>query len=99
MTTTAAAQATCAASASRGLAQQEAECRAVERLGVLVQPSVREMLEDNQFAPGDPALERLGEAGGADDSGSGEVSPSLLLYVLAVLRSVGRAEEAAKCRS
>ena len=34
---------------------------------VLVQPSVRKMLEDHQLAPGDPALERLSETRGADE--------------------------------
>src|SRR5919205_199588 len=55
-----------AARASQALAQQEVEGRAVEGLGVLVQAGVREVLEDAQLAPGDAALERLGEAGGAD---------------------------------
>ena len=32
-----------------------------------MQPSVREVLEDREFASGDPVLERLGEARGADD--------------------------------
>ena len=52
---------------SSALAQQEVERRAVERLGILVQPGVRQVLEDHQLAPGDPALERLGEARGADE--------------------------------
>ena len=56
-----------AAWVSRALAQQEVERRPVEGLGVLVQPGVRQVLEDHQLAPADPAAERLGEARGADE--------------------------------
>src|SRR5919205_2029888 len=51
--------------ALRALAQQEVERRAVEGLGVLVEPSVREVIEDDQLAPADLALQRRGEARGA----------------------------------
>ena len=49
------------------LAQQEVERRAVEGLRVLVQPGVRQVLEDHQLAFADPALEPLGETRGADE--------------------------------
>jgi hypothetical protein len=52
---------------SRALAQQELERRAVEGLGVLVQPGVRQVIEDHRLTPGDPALQRLDEARGADE--------------------------------
>src|SRR6188472_619790 len=51
---------------SRRLTQQEVERCAVERLRVLVQPSMREMIEHYEVASGDAVLERLGEACGAD---------------------------------
>jgi hypothetical protein len=50
---------------SGALAQQEVERRAVKGLGVLVQPGMREVVEDHQLACGDPVLEWLGKAGGA----------------------------------
>ena len=47
---------TAIAPTSLALAQQEVERRAVEGLGVLVQPGVRQMLEDHQLASTDPAV-------------------------------------------
>ena len=77
------------------LPQQEVERRAVEGLGVLVQPRVRQMLEDHQLAAGDPAVERLGEARGADevarserDQGRASISPSTALASWAMTASV-----------
>lgn len=51
-----------AQSKSRALAQQEVERRSVEGLRVLVQPGVRQVVEDHQLAPGDSVHERIGEA-------------------------------------
>ena len=44
------------------LAQQEVERRPVEGLGIFVQAGVRQVLEDDQLAAGDPALQPPGEA-------------------------------------
>src|SRR5881409_2819118 len=55
-----------APAASRALAQQEVERRTVEGLRVLVQPGVRQVVEDDELAPGDPAVDGLGESRRAD---------------------------------
>src|SRR3954454_591791 len=51
---------------ARTVAQQEIQRRAVERVGVLVESAVREILEDHQLAPLDPAVDPLRKSRRAD---------------------------------
>ena len=52
---------------SPALAQQKVKRRAVEGLGILVQPGVRQVLEDDPLASMDPAADSFGKSRRADE--------------------------------
>ena len=52
---------------SAALAQQKVKRRAVEGLGILVQPGVRQVVEDDPLASADPAADSVGKSRRADE--------------------------------